>query len=185
MEQHEKRRASAQIATKTAARRRAFKAWKAAHAIRLKQGICNRADCFVCSRALTDPASRARWVGPECWELVVQQPVDQMKTLALEFPDADPATPAAWLERLSWRAAPGNRPHDERAFVTALLEAELWLLREYGVGAHFRHYRDGETLIEIRASKARKRRDRVMGLAPAGAPAKALDGLPATDPSSD
>jgi hypothetical protein len=158
----ERRRASARAAAKTAARRRQFKVWEAAHRVREKQGIGNLQSCFVCGRALTDPPSITRGIGPECWEEVVQHPIDRMKTRSFiealcEFADADPASPEVWLERLAWIAAPGNLPPDGQAFEDSLsrVAGELW---SRGVGVSWRRRLGAGQTIAIHTVKKKARK---------------------------
>ena len=70
----ERRKARRSAAATKAARTRAGRREHLVHQIarriaghRFEAGV----HCAVCRRALTDPASQARGVGPECWEDVV------------------------------------------------------------------------------------------------------------------
>jgi hypothetical protein len=56
----------------TRRRRREQRIWAAAETLRKGAGIGRRSDCFCCAKALTDPVSIERGIGPECWEHVLR-----------------------------------------------------------------------------------------------------------------
>jgi hypothetical protein len=53
--------------------RRLSRIAEAAHKLRTQAGIGDRLSCYCCSKALTDPVSIKRGIGPECWEHVVRR----------------------------------------------------------------------------------------------------------------
>jgi uncharacterized protein DUF6011 len=62
------------------AQRREQRIWAAADAIRTGAGIGPRDTCFCCRKALTDPPSIARGIGPECWEGVLRTVENETET---------------------------------------------------------------------------------------------------------
>ncbi len=68
----ERKQESIQRGVEKRAKRREQRIWAAAEAIRKGAGIGHRLNCYCCRKALTDPASIERGIGPECWEHVLK-----------------------------------------------------------------------------------------------------------------
>lgn len=72
-EKLEERAAAIKRGVEKRKRRRLSRIAEAAHRLRTQAGIGDRVSCYCCLKALTDPVSIKRGIGPECWEHVVRR----------------------------------------------------------------------------------------------------------------
>jgi hypothetical protein len=70
---HESRSNAAKKAVATRANRVRLRVNYAAQRTAAGMGIGNRTNCYICSRALSDPESTKRGIGPECWQDVLHE----------------------------------------------------------------------------------------------------------------